>query len=199
LFVVDVHAGTDARGNSLSTTGTKTSTWTIDSTHSAGEFAVKHLMVATVRGHFKITDGKIVINEENHTASSVSATIDLKSLNTREEKRDAHLQSGDFFEVDKYPTVTFESTRVEKISDTDWKVFGNLTFHGETKEVELDVEEGGEIKDPYGKQRRGFTAETTISRKEWGVTYGSGALEAGGVMLGDKVKITLDIAAVRQD
>src|SRR4051812_25493174 len=118
----------------MSATEAKTSTWTIDAVHSAGEFAVKHLMVATVRGHFKISEGTIVINEENHTASSVSATIDLKSLNTREEKRDAHLQSGDFFEVDKYPTVTFQSTRVEKISDTDWKVFGNLTFHGVTKE-----------------------------------------------------------------
>ena len=182
----------------MSTTQTKTSTWAIDSAHSAGDFAVKHMMISTVRGHFKITEGQIVINEENHTASSVSATIDPKSLNTREEKRDAHLQSGDFFEAEKYPTITFQSTRVEKVSDTDWKVFGNLTFHGMTKEVTLNVEEGGEIKDPYGKQRRGFTAETTINRSDWGVTYNA-ALEAGGVMVSDKVKITLDISAVRQD
>ncbi|MGI8688280.1 MAG: YceI family protein [Thermomicrobiales bacterium] len=182
----------------MSATQTKTSTWAIDSAHSAGEFAVKHMMISTVRGHFKITEGQIAINEENHTASSVSATIDPKSLNTREEKRDAHLQSGDFFETEKNPTITFQSTRVEKISDTDWKVFGNLTFHGMTKEVALDVEEGGEIKDPYGKQRRGFTAETTINRSDWGVTYNA-AREAGGVMVSDKVKITLDISAVRQD
>ncbi len=183
----------------MSATETMTSTWAVDAAHSAGEFAVNHLVVATVRGHFKITEGQIVINEANHTASSVTATIDPKSLNTREEKRDAHLQSGDFFEADTYPTITFQSTRVEKVSDTDWKVFGNLTLHGVTKEVMMEVEEGGEIKDPYGKQRRGFTAETTINRSDWGVTYGNSVLEAGGVMVSDKVKITLDIAAVRQD
>jgi polyisoprenoid-binding protein YceI len=195
---VGVHAGDLNEEVSMSATETKTSTWVIDSAHSAGEFAVKHLMVATVRGHFKITEGQIILNEENHTASSVTATIDPKSLNTREEKRDAHLQSGDFFEAEKYPTITFQSTRVEKVSDTDWKVFGNLAFHGVSREVELDVEEGGEIKDPYGKQRRGFTAETTINRSDWGVTYNA-ALEAGGVMVSDKVKITLDISAIRQD
>jgi len=182
----------------MSATQTKTSTWVIDSAHSAGDFAIKHMMISTVRGHFKITEGQIVINDENHTASSVSATIDPKSLNTREEKRDAHLQSGDFFEADKYPTITFQSTRVQKVNDTNWKVFGDLTLHGVTKEVEMDVEEGGEIKDPYGKQRRGFTAETTINRSDWGVTYNA-VLEAGGVMVSDKVKITLDISAVRQD
>jgi polyisoprenoid-binding protein YceI len=182
----------------MSTTQTTTSTWTIDPAHSAGEFAIKHLMVATVRGHFKIIEGTIVINEVNHTASSVTATLDPTTINTREEKRDAHLRSGDFFEVEKYPTITFQSTRVEKVDDENWKVFGNLTFHGETKEVELDVEEGGEIKDPYGKQRRGFTAETTISRSEWGVAFNA-ALETGGFMLGDKVKVTLDIFAIRQD
>ncbi len=182
----------------MSATQTKTSTWAIDSAHSAGDFAIKHMMISTVRGHFKITEGQIVINEENHTASSVTATIDPKSLNTREEKRDAHLQSGDFFEADKYPTITFQSTRVQKVNDTNWKVFGDLTLHGVTKEVEMDVEEGGEIKDPYGKQRRGFTAETTINRSDWGVTYNA-VLEAGGVMVSDKVKITLDISAVRQD
>jgi polyisoprenoid-binding protein YceI len=182
----------------MSATQTSTSTWVIDAAHSAGEFAIKHLMVATVRGHFKIIEGTIVINETDHTASSVSATIDATSINTREEKRDAHLRSGDFFEAEKYPTITFQSTRVQKVNNENWKVFGNLTFHGETKEVEMDVEEGGEIKDPYGKQRRGFTGETTINRSEWGVAFNA-ALETGGFMLSDKVKITLDISAIRQD
>lgn len=182
----------------MSATQTTTSTWVIDPVHSAGEFAVKHLMVATVRGHFKITGGAIAIDEEDHTASSVTATIDASSLYTREEKRDAHLRSGDFFNTEQHPTITFESTRVEKVSDEEWKVFGNLTILGTTKEVALEVEEGGEIKDPYGKIRRGFTAETTIDRREWGLTYNA-ALETGGVMVSDKVKITLDIAAVRQD
>ena len=182
----------------MTATQTTTSTWTIDPVHSAGEFAVKHLMVATVRGHFRITEGTIVINEQNHTASSVTATIDASSLQTREEKRDAHLRSGDFFNAEQHPTITFTSTRVEKVSDTEWKVTGGLTILGVTKEATLDVEEGGEIKDPYGKQRRGFTAETTIDRREWGLTYNA-ALETGGVMVSDKVKITLDIAATRQD
>jgi polyisoprenoid-binding protein YceI len=182
----------------MSTTQTTTSTWAIDPVHSAGEFAVKHLMVATVRGHFKITEGTIVINEANHTASSVTATLDPTTINTREEKRDAHLQSADFFETEKYPAITFQSTRVEKVNDEKWKVFGDLSFHGVTKEVELDVEEGGEIKDPYGKQRRGFTAETTIDRKDFGLNW-NGALETGGFMVSDRVKITLDISAIRQD
>jgi polyisoprenoid-binding protein YceI len=199
LYVVGVHAGCDKGGRALSATqSTTTSTWVIDTVHSAGEFAIKHMMVATVRGHFKITEGKIVINEENHTASSVTATIDATSINTREERRDAHLRSGDFFETEKYPTITFESTRVEKVDDEQWRVFGNLAFHGVTKEVALDVEEGGEIKDPYGKQRRGFTAETTINRSDFGVTWNN-VLETGGLAVSDKVKITLDIAAVRQD
>jgi polyisoprenoid-binding protein YceI len=182
----------------LSTTQTTTSTWVIDPVHSAGEFAVKHLMVATVRGHFRITEGTIVINETNHTASSVTATIDATSLQTREEKRDAHLRSGDFFEADKYPTITFRSQSVEKVKDTKWKVFGLLKIRDIENAIELDVEEGGEIKDPYGKQRRGFTAETTIDRRDWGLTYNA-ALETGGVMVSDKVKLTLDIAAIRQD
>jgi polyisoprenoid-binding protein YceI len=182
----------------MSTTQTTTSTWAIDPVHSAGEFAVKHLMVATVRGHFKITEGTIVINEANHTASSVTATLDPTTINTREEKRDAHLQSADFFETEKYPAITFQSTRVEKVNDEKWKVFGDLSFHGVTKEVELDVEEGGEIKDPYGKQRRGFTAETTIDRKDFGLNWNA-ALETGGFMVSDRVKITLDISAIRQD
>lgn len=183
---------------SATQTQTQTSTWVIDPVHSAGEFAVKHLMVATVRGHFKITEGTIVINEGNHTASSVKATLDPATISTREEKRDAHLRSGDFFETEKWPTITFRSQSVKKVKDTEWKVYGILKIRDVEQAIELDVEEGGEIKDPYGKQRRGFTAETTIDRKDFGLNWNA-ALEAGGVMVSDKVKITLDIAAVRQD
>lgn len=183
---------------SATQTATRTSTWVIDPVHSAGEFSVRHLMVATVRGHFRITEGKIVLNEEDPSASTITATIDATSVNTREEKRDAHLRSTDFFKADQYPTITFRSTRVEQGRDGEWKVFGDLTVMETTKEVELDVEEGGEITDPYGKRRRGFTAETTINRKDFGLNWNV-ALESGGVMVSDKVKITLDIAAVRQD
>jgi polyisoprenoid-binding protein YceI len=184
----------------MSTTGktTGTSTWVVDPVHSAGEFAVRHLMVATVRGTFRITTGKIVINEENHTASSVTATIDATSINTREERRDAHLRSADFFDAGKWPTITFRSQSVERVKDTKWKVYGLLKIRDIENAIELDVEEGGEIRDPYGKQRRGFTAETTIDRREWGLNWNQ-ALETGGVMVSDRVKITLDIAAVRED
>jgi polyisoprenoid-binding protein YceI len=182
----------------MSATQTQTSTWVIDPVHSAGEFAVKHLMVATVRGTFKITEGQIVINEANHTASSVTATIDATSLHTREEKRDAHLRSGDFFDAEKWPTITFRSQSVQKVNDEKWKVYGLLKIRDIENAIELDVEEGGEITDPYGKVRRGFTAETTIDRRDWGLTYNA-ALETGGVMVSDKVKLTLDISAVRQD
>jgi polyisoprenoid-binding protein YceI len=177
---------------------TTTSTWVIDPVHSAGEFAVKHLVVATVRGTFKITEGKIVINEANHTASSVTATIDATSLHTREERRDAHLRSGDFFDAEKWPTITFRSQSVEKVNDEKWKVYGILKIRDIEQAIELDVEEGGEIKDPYGKQRRGFTAETTINRSDFGVTFNN-VLDNGGLAISDKVKLTLDIAAVRQD
>lgn len=183
---------------SATQTRTTTSTWVIDPAHSAGEFSVRHLMVATVRGHFRITEGQIVINEADHTAISVTATIDVTSLNTREEKRDAHLQSADFFDAARWPTITFRSQRVEKVNDEQWKVYGLLKIRDIENSVELDVEEGGEIKDPYGKQRRGFTAETTINRKDYGLNWNV-ALEGGGVMVSDKVKITLDISAVRQD
>jgi polyisoprenoid-binding protein YceI len=177
---------------------TTTSTWVIDPVHSAGEFAVKHLVVATVRGTFKIPEGKIIINEANHTASSVTATIDATSLHTREERRDAHLRSGDFFDAEKWPTITFRSQSVEKVNDEKWKVYGLLKIRDIEQAIELDVEEGGEITDPYGKQRRGFTAETTINRSDFGITWNN-VLESGGVAVSDKVKLTLDIAAVRQD
>jgi polyisoprenoid-binding protein YceI len=157
------------------------------------------MMVATVRGHFNITEGKIVINEENHTASSVTATMDATSLHTREERRDAHLRSGDFFDAEKWPTITFRSQSVEKVKDTKWKVYGLLTIRDIENAIELDVEEGGEIIGPMDKKpHRGFTAETTIDRRDWGLTYNM-ALEAGGVMVSDRVKITLDIEAVRED
>ena len=182
----------------MSATQATTSTWVVDPVHSDGEFAVKHLMVATVRGHFRISEGQIVVNEQNHTASSVTAIIDATSINTREEKRDGHLRSGDFFDVEKWPTITFRSQSVERVKDTKWKVYGLLKIRDVENAIEMDVEEGGEIKDPYGKQRRGFTAETTIDRKDLGLNWNQ-ALEAGGVMVSDRVKITLDIAATRQD
>jgi polyisoprenoid-binding protein YceI len=183
----------------MTATQTATSTWTVDPAHSAGEFAVRHMMVATVRGHFKITDGTIIINEETHTASTVTATIDATSLHTREEKRDAHLRSGEFFDAEKWPTISFRSQSVERVKDTKWKVYGLLKIRDIENAIELDVVEGGEIIGPMdGKPHRGFTAETTIDRRDWGLTYNM-ALETGGVMVSDKVKITLDNEAIRAD
>ncbi len=181
----------------MSATQTKTSTWVIDSAHSAGDFAIKHMMISTVRGHFKITEGQIVVNEENHTASSVSATIDPKSLNTREEKRDAHLQSGDFFEADKYPTITFQSTRVQKVNDTNWKVFGDLTLHGVTNEIVLYAEVAGTDVDPWGNDRVGLEITGQLSRESYGMKFNQ-ALGSGNMLVGDKVKLALDVSAIRQ-
>lgn len=182
----------------MTATQTGTSTWQIDPAHSGAEFSVRHMMISTVKGQLAISDGTIVINETNHTATSVKATIGVGSISTRDEKRDGHLKSGDFFDAEKWPTITFRSTNVEKLSDTKWKVYGDLTIRDTTNPIDMEVEEGGEITDPYGKRRRGFTGETTINRKDFGLAWNA-AIEGGGVMVSENVKISLDISAVRQD
>jgi len=177
---------------------TKTMTWTIDPVHSVAEFAVKHMMVSTVKGRFRSLEGTIHIDEENPTASWVIASIDVASIDTNDPQRDAHLRSADFFDAERFPKITFRSTRVEQVDETKWKLFGELTMRGVTKEVVLDTEYGGQIKDAFGKQRMAISAETTINRKDFGVNW-NGLIEAGGVVVGDRVRIMLDIAAVRED
>ncbi|QRK13179.1 polyisoprenoid-binding protein [Archangium violaceum] len=164
----------------------------IDAAHSAAQFSVKHMMVSNVRGAFSKVTGKANIDEKDITRSTVEATIDATTINTNEPKRDEHLRSADFFDTAKYPTITFKSTKVEK-AGANLKVTGNLTMHGVTKPVVLDVEGfTTEAKDPWGNIKRGGTATTKINRKDFGLGWNS-VLETGGVAVGEEVAITLDL------
>ncbi|MEK2647113.1 YceI family protein [Bdellovibrio sp. BCCA] len=167
-------------------------TWQIDSAHSSANFSVKHMMIAKVHGGFEKLSGTLQYDPSDITKSSVEATIDAASINTREAQRDGHLKSADFFDIEKYPTIGFKSKKIERDGD-DLKVTGDLTIHGVTKEVVLDVEgPSAEMKDPYGNTKIGISATTKIKRKDFGLTWNA-ALEAGGVLVGDDVSISLDV------
>ena len=169
----------------------------INSAHSAAHFSVRHLMISNVKGEFSKVTGTVVYDPNNVEAARVNATIDATTINTRDEQRDAHLRSADFFDTEKYPTLTFKSTQVSK-SKNKLRVTGDLTIHGVTREVILDVDgPTAEVKDPWGNTRVGATASTKINRKDWGLTWNS-ALETGGVLVGEEVTITLDIEAVKK-
>jgi polyisoprenoid-binding protein YceI len=172
--------------------------WTIDPAHSLIEFSVKHLMISTVKGRFNTFSGAITVDPNDFTTGSVEVTIAVSSISTGVDQRDAHLRTADFFEVEQYPTITFRSTRVEHVDDDEYYLFGDLTMHGVTKQVRLDVTHEGQIKDPMGAtQRAGFTATTNLLRKDFGLTYGA-VLETGGVALGDKIKVEIHLEAVQQ-
>ena len=167
----------------------------IDTAHSRASFSVRHMMVSNAKGEFGNTTGEVMLDEKDPSKSTVKATIDVKSLTTGNDKRDAHLKSPDFFDVEKFPTITFESTKVSKGSKKgSYKVEGNLTLHGVTKPVTLNVEELTEpVKNPMmGMNQRGASATATISRKEFGMSWAGPALDKGGVVLGDDVKISID-------
>jgi len=172
-------------------------TWTIDPEHSTVGFKVRHLMVSNVSGSFENHSGTVDINDKDITKSRVEVSIDTSSINTHVQKRDQHLRSADFFDVAKYPTMTFLSKKVAKVGNDRLKVTGNLTLHGVTKEVVLDVEgPSKESKDPWGVIRRGATASTKINRKDFGLLWNK-SLETGGVVVGDEVNITLEIEMVK--
>lgn len=176
-------------------TGLTAGTWSIDASHSEAAFTVRHAGIAKVRGTVAITEGAITVAEDL-TVSSVTATLDPATIDTRDANRDGHLKSADFFEVDTYPTWTFTSTGVRAAGD-GYVVTGDLTIHGVTKSVELATEFNGTATDPFGNARAGFSATTEISRKEFGLTWNA-ALETGGVLVSDTVKIALEISAIRQ-
>src|SRR5437867_3321027 len=163
-------------------TQTATSTWTIDPTHSIAEFAVKHLVVTTVKGRFRDLEGTIRIDEANPENSSVEAAIEVASIDTNVPDRDAHLRSDDFFNAEKYPRITFVSTDVKRVDETNYKLHGALTIRDVSKPVVLDTEFEGEIDDPWDNHRAAFTATTQISRKEFGVKWNQ-ALETGGMVV----------------
>jgi len=177
---------------------TRVTTWAIDPVHSSVEFAVKHMMVSTVRGRFRDFEGVIHIDEEDPTRSWVTASIDAASIDTAQPDRDAHLRSDDFLNAEQYPKLTFRSTRVERIDDEHWKVIGDLTIREVTREVVLDTGFEGQIKDAWGKRRAAFSATTVLERNKFGLDWNM-LIEAGGVVVGDKVRVTLNIAAVRED
>lgn len=172
--------------------------WDIDPAHTSAQFAVRHLMVSTVRGEFGKVGGTVNLDEQDPTKSSLEATIDTASLNTRVEKRDQHLKSPDFLDVAKYPAMTFKSKKIEKVNDTKFKVTGDLTLRGVTKEVVLDVEGSTKAsKDPSGNLRIGGVATTKINRQDFGVQWNK-ALETGGVVVGDEVAITIDVELTKK-
>jgi polyisoprenoid-binding protein YceI len=169
--------------------------WNIDGSHSTAEFTVRHLMITNVRGRFGKVAGTIDYDPAKPEASSITASIDTTSIDTREDKRDAHLKSADFFDVEKYPTLEFKSKKVAKSGD-GFTATGDLTMHGVTKEVTLEVNEiSAATKDPWGNQRIGASAHTKINRKDWGLGWNQ-LLEAGGVAVGENVKISLEISMV---
>lgn len=167
--------------------------WVIDDGHSKALFTVKHLMVTNVTGKFTGIKGLVDIDEKDVTKSKIDVTIDAATVNTDNEKRDEHLKSPDFFDVKKYPTMKFVSTKVQKGTDGHLKVTGNLTMRDKTKPVVLDVEgPSASIKDPWGNTKRGASATTKISRKDFDISWNK-SLDGGGVVVGDEVKITLEI------
>jgi len=173
-------------------------TWKLDSAHTGVQFKVRHLMVSYVRGDFEKISGKIVYDEQDVSRSSADITIDAASINTRVAKRDKHLRSPDFLDVAKHPSLTFRSKKVVKAGDGKLKMTGDLTIRGVTREVVLEVEgPTPPIKDLQGKTRVGGVASTRINRKDFGLTWNK-ALEAGGVVVGDEVEITIDIEILKE-
>jgi polyisoprenoid-binding protein YceI len=176
---------------------TSTTTWNIDPAHSSAEFKVKHMMIANVKGYFTKVSGVLVRDESDPKKDRVEATIEAASIQTRDEQRDAHLKSADFFHVEKFPTLHFKSTEVSVVGEGELSVEGELTIHGVTKKVRFAVEgPTPPAKDPWGNTRIGLSATTKINRKDFDLTWNA-ALETGGILVGDDVTITMDAQFVK--
>jgi polyisoprenoid-binding protein YceI len=171
-------------------------TWNIDASHSNVEFAVRHLMITTVKGRFTDVRGVLRAEDGNLTTAEVDVTIAAASIDTREPQRDAHLRSGDFFDAETFPEIRFRSKRVEAVSGDRYRVIGDLTIRGVTHEVVLDTTAEGRGKDPWGGERAGFSATTRIHRSAFGLTWNQ-ILEAGGVAVGDEIKIAIDVELIK--
>lgn len=170
-------------------------TWNIDATHSTIGFSIRHMVFSKVRGRFQTYTGTIQLDDADLAKSSVEVAIDAASIDTGTAQRDTHLRSTDFFDVEHFPELRFRSTRIEDAGDGRLRVTGELTIRGTTREVVLDAESAGRGKDPWGNQRIGFVGKTSIDRKEFGLGWNQ-LLEAGGVLVGDRVDIELDVQAV---
>ena len=171
--------------------------WTIDSAHTEVNFTVRHMMVSNVRGQFQKLSGTVEFDEAHPANSRVNVQIDAASVFTKDEKRDGHLKSPDFFDAEKYPYLTFKSKRIEVKDATHARLIGDLTIRDVTKQVTLDVEYNGQSKSPWGTISAGFSAKTTIKRKEWNLNWNV-ALETGGWLVGDDVHINVEIEIVKQ-
>ncbi len=170
----------------------------IDSTHANASFSIRHLMVSNVKGDFANIAGKISYDEKSPEKSLVEATVEINTIDTKNQKRDEHLKGGDFFDAAKFPLMTFKSKKVEKAGEGKLKAIGDLTIRGVTKEVALDIEgPSAEIKDPWGNVKRGASATTTINRKDFGLTWNK-ALETGGVAVGEEVKVVIDLEMTKK-
>jgi polyisoprenoid-binding protein YceI len=173
-----------------------TGTYTIDPSHSRVGFVARHAMVTKVRGGFNEFAGSFTIDATNPSASSAELTIEAASIDTRNADRDAHLRSNDFFAMEQHPQLRFVSTAIERVSDTEYQVTGDLTLRGITKPVTIDLEYTGSAVDPYGNTRVGFEGATQVNRKDWGVNWNT-ALEAGGVLVSEKVTLEFEISATK--
>ncbi len=169
--------------------------WEIDAAHSWIEFSVKHMMVTTVKGRFTKYSGVVELDEQNPSASTVDVTIDVNSVYSGDEKRDGHLRSADFFDAETYPTITYKSTKVEEIGDDRFRITGDLTMHGVTKEVVFDANLEGRAKNPWGKNVAAFSISTSVNRKDFGLNWNV-ALETGGVLVSEKVNISIEAQAI---
>jgi len=183
--------------STLAAPQTATATWNIDPVHTVAEFKVKHMMISNVKGQFTAVTGVMTQDEADETKSRVEASIEAASVNTRDAQRDAHLKSADFFDVEKFPTLSFKSTRVTRTDEGELTVTGDLTIHGVTREVVFTVEgPTPPTRDPWGNIRVGLSATTKISRKDYGLTWNA-SLETGGFLVGDEVTVTLDAEFVK--
>jgi polyisoprenoid-binding protein YceI len=171
--------------------------WEIDSSHSGIHFSVRHLVIAKVRGQFTRWTGAITAPGGDFTQGTLEVVIDAASIDTGVVDRDAHLRSGDFFDVERFPELTFKSSGVETAGDNRFRVKGQLTIKGVARDVTLEVESLGQAKDPWGNQRVGFSAKTAVDRKDFGLTWNQ-ALETGGVVVGDRIDIEIEVEAVKQ-
>lgn len=184
--------------STATTPTTLTGTYTVDPTHSRIGFVARHAMVTKVRGSFNEFEGSGCFDAENPAGSSLQLTIQAASIDTRNPDRDGHLKSNDFFDMETYPEITFASTSVERVDETNYRVTGDLSIKGVTKPVTVDFEYTGTALDPYQNQRIGFEGSTTINRKDWGVNWNT-ALETGGVLVSEKVTLEFEVSAIRSD
>ncbi len=173
-------------------------TWVIDPAHTLVEFSVKHMMITTVRGRFTKFNGTLSIDEQHPERSTVAGTVETASIDTHESNRDTHLRSADFFDAEKYPAMTFRSRRIEPAGEGQYKVIGDITIKDVTREIVFNVTDEGQGKNPWDKQVRAFSAQATLNRKDFGLNWNV-ALETGGWLVGDQVKIAVELELVKEE